>query len=288
MQYFEFANGIKIPMVGLGTYPLKGDVLSATIKNAVDCGYELFDTAVSYHNEQEIGLLIKEEVLDVNSVFITSKVDVNYLKGRKRYLYLNGKSIKKTYQLSCDNLNMQKLGAYLLHMPFDGCSKYYKDLMRLYDNGKVNVIGVSNFDIRELTDLYKKCGRWPMMNQTEISPFNTQKDLIKFCQDNGILVQAYSPFGRGNLVQDIMNEKVLLSIADAHGKSVGQIVLRFIVQQGVALVARSTNYDRLKDNINVFDFELTSEEMSSIFSLNRNAVFGLNQINKYNKKSVKI
>ena len=265
-------------MVGLGTYPLKGDVLSATIKNAVDCGYELFDT----------GSLIKEGVLDANRVFITSKVDVNYLKGRKRYLYLNGKSIKKAYQISCANLNTQKIGAYLLHMPFDGCSKYYKDLMHLYDDGKVNIVGVSNFDIRELNELYKKCGRWPMMNQTEISPYNTQKDLIQFCQDNGILVQAYSPFGRGNLVQDIMNEKILLSIADAHGKSVGQIVLRFIVQQGVAVVARSTNHNRLKENINVFDFELTSEEMSSVSSLNRNAVFGLNQINKYNKKLVKI
>ena len=288
MQYFEFENGIKIPMVGLGTYPLKGDVLSATIKDAVDCGYELFDTAVSYHNEQEIGLLIKEGVLVADRIFITSKVDVNYLKGRKRYLYLNGKSIKKSYQITCNNLNVQKIGAYLLHMPFDGCSKYYNDLIRLYDEGKVNVIGVSNFDIRELKELYKKCGHWPMMNQTEISPYNTQKELIQFCQDNGILVQAYSPFGRGNLVQEIMNEKILLSIADAHGKSVGQIVLRFIVQQGVAVVARSTNHNRLLENISLFDFELTSDEMLSIFSLNRNAVFGLNQINKYEKKQVKI
>lgn len=286
MRYHEFENGSKIPMMGLGTYPLKGDVLSTTVKNAVSFGYELFDTAVSYKNEQELGALVKDGVLDGGKVFITSKVDMDYLRGRKRYLYLNGKSVKKSYRISCDNLSMLKLGAYLLHMPFDGCSKHYKDLMRLYDEEKVHVIGVSNFDIRELKELYKKCGRWPMMNQTEISPYNTQKELIQFCYDNGILVQAYSPFGRGNLVQEILNDKTLLKIAKTHNRSVGQIVLRFIVQQGVAVVARSTNYERLKENVNVFDFELTSDEMSEISSLNRNIVFGLNQINKYNKKLV--
>lgn len=187
---------------------------------------------------------------------------------------------------SCKRLDLQKTGAYLLHSPFDGCSKYYRDLMRLYDDGKVSVVGVSNFDVRELKELHNKCGRWPMMNQTEISPYNTQADLIHFCQDNGIFVQAYSPFGRGNLVQEIMNDKVLLSIADNHGKTVGQIVLRFIVQQGVGVVARSTNYDRLKGNIDIFNFLLSDEEMKAIASLNKNVVFGVNQVNKYSKKEV--
>ena len=286
MQYFEFNNNVKIPMVGLGTFPLRGDVLSATVKDAVDIGYELFDTATGYQNEQEIGALVRDGFLSPDKAFITSKVHSSILLGRKRYLYLNKKTIKKAYLDSCKKLHLQKIGAYLLHMPFDGCSKHYSDLMHLYDEGMVDVIGVSNFDIRELKELNKKCGRWPMMNQTEISPYNTQTELIQFCQDNGILVQAYSPFGRGNLVQEIMNEKTLLSIADVHGKTVGQIVLRFIVQQGVAVVARSTNYDRLKRNIDIFDFTLSNDEMQAIYSLNRNMVFGVNQINKYNKKEV--
>jgi diketogulonate reductase-like aldo/keto reductase len=288
MQYFKFENGVKIPMVGLGTYPLKGDVLSATIKDAINLGDELFDTATGYYNEQEIGDLVKEGILLPDNVFITSKIHSSILIGRKRYLYLNRKSIKKAYLESCKRLHIQKLGAYLLHMPFDGCSKHYCDLMRLYDEGRVCVIGVSNFDIRELKELYKKCGRWPMMNQTEISPYNTQKELIKFCQDNGILVQAYSPFGRGNLVNELMNNKTLVTIAEAHGKSIGQIILRFITQQGVAVVARSTNHNRLKDNLNIFDFVLNEEEMLSIHTLNSNTVFGVNQINKYNKKEIAV
>lgn len=273
-------------MVGLGTFPLKGAVLSATIINAVNVGYELFDTAAGYNNEQEIGDLVNEGVLLPDRVFLTSKVHSSILIGRRRYFHLDRKSVRKAYLESCKRLHLQKLGAYLLHMPFDGCSKHYCDLMQLYDDEMVNVIGVSNFDIRELKELKKKCGRWPMMNQTELSPYNTQKELIQFCQDHGILVQAYSPFGRGNLVQEIMHEKNLLSIANGHGKTVGQIVLRFIVQQGVAVVARSSNNDRLKANIDIFDFILSEDEMLTISSLNRNVVFGVNQINKYNKKEV--
>lgn len=288
MLYHEFNNGMKIPMVGFGTFPLHGDQLVNAMKDAGCLGYTLFDTAIAYQNEKEIGALVKNKVIDKGNIFITSKVNLPTLKGRKKYLYLNRKSIRKAYDDSCLNLNVTKLGAYLLHYPFDGCSKYYKDLMKLFDEGKVGVIGVSNFDIRELKELYKKCGRWPMMNQTEISPYNSQKDLIQFCKDNGILVQAYSPFGRGNLVQEILSDKTLLTIAEFHGKTVGQIVLRFIVQQDVAVVVRSTNYNRLKDNISIFDFELSKEEMDQIYSLNRNVVFGVNQVGKYNKPLIKI
>lgn len=288
MQYHEFQNGVKIPMVGLGTYPLTGEVLITTIKDAVEIGYELFDTATAYNNESEIGKLVGDGVLNLDKVFVTSKIHNNILLGRKRYLHLDRKTVKRCYADSCRKLNMQKISAYLLHQPFNGCSKHYMDLMSLYDDGKVGVIGVSNFDIRELKELHNKCGQWPMMNQTEISPYNNQKDLISFCKDNGILVQAYSPFGRGNLVNELMNDITLVSIAEIHGKTVGQIVLRFIVQQGVAVVARSTNHDRLQQNNSIFDFELSEEEMAIISSLNRNVVFGVNQINKYKKNQISI
>lgn len=274
-----------MPMVGLGTYPLIGDVLNTTIKDAVEIGYELFDTATAYNNELEIGRLVGDGILNTDRIFVTSKIHNNVLVGRKRYLHLDRKSVKSCYANSCHKLRLRKLSAYLLHQPFDGCSKHYKDLMRLYDDGKVGVIGVSNFNIRELEELHGKCGCWPMMNQTEISPYNNQKDLIDFCKGKGILVQAYSPFGRGKLVNDLLNEPTLLCIAETHKKTVGQIVLRFIVQQGVAVVARSTNHDRLKDNINIFDFELNLSEMNQVFSLNKNLVFSANQINK---KAVRI
>lgn len=288
MQYHVFQNGVKIPMVGLGTFPLKGEMLSATVKDAIGLGYELLDTATGYNNELEIGALVEEGVIKTDKIFVTSKIHSSVLLGRKRYLHLDRKSVSRCYVESCRKLNVNMLSAYLLHMPFDGCSKHYKDLMKLYDDGKVGVIGVSNFDIRELQELHNKCGRWPMMNQTEISPYNNQRELIAFCQDKGVLVQAYSPFGRGNLVNEMMSDEVLVKIASAHGKSVGQIVLRFIVQQGVTVVARSTNHNRLQQNINVFDFELSEEEMFLISSLNRDVVFGVNQVNKYKKKDIMI
>lgn len=288
MEYFEFDNKVKIPMLGLGTFPLTGDVLETTIKNAVGLGYELIDTAVGYKNEENIGTMVRAGSINPDKVFITSKINQSTLTGRRRYLYINRKTIKRAYKDSCKNLNIKKLNAYLIHMPFNGCSKHYIDMMRLFDEGMVDVIGVSNFDIRELKELHKKCGRWPMMNQTEISPFNTQTDLIQFCQENGILVQSYSPFGRGNLVQEILSNPTLISVADNHNKTVGQVVLRFIVQQGVAVVARSTNNDRLKSNIDIFDFTLSENEMALISQLNRNVVFGANQVHKYDKDPIVI
>lgn len=286
MEYFEFTNNVKIPKIGLGTFPLSGEILATTIKNAIGFGYELIDTAIGYKNEGEIGSLVHSGIINPDKIFITSKINQSTLTGRRRYLYLNRKTIKCAYRDSCNSLNIKKLNAYLIHMPFNGCSKHYIDMMRLFDEGKVDVIGVSNFDIRELKELYKKCGRWPMINQTEISPFNTQTDLIRFCQEKGILVQAYSPFGRGNLVQEILSNPTLISIAKNHNKTVGQVVLRFIVQQGVAVVARSTNNDRLKSNIDIFSFTLSEDEMTLIAKLNRNVVFGANQVHKYDKEPI--
>ena len=135
----------------------------------------------------------------------------------------------------------------------------------------------------ELKKLYASCGQYPMINQTEISPRNSFKDIIHFCQDNGIQVEAYSPFGRGNLVEELMNDKDLLEIGKNHNKTVGQVVLRWIVQQNIIVIPRSTNYDRLKQNLDIFDFELTNEEMNIIDNMNQNRVFGVNQINKYKR-----
>lgn len=288
MEYFEFSNGVKMPMVGLGTYPLLGEELANTIEIATNTGYELFDTAISYHNEKEIGALLRKRKESTEKIFITSKVSRVILTGSLNFLFLNRKTVSSAYKSSCDNLGMPKLGAYLLHYPFVGCSKHYQDLIKLFEEDKVNAIGVSNFNIEELKELYRKCGRWPMINQTEISPYNTQKELIDFCNDHGILVQAYSPFGRGNLVREIMHDNVLTRIAKNHDCMVGQIVLRFLVQQGVAVVSRSTNKERLKQNIDIFEIQLDKKEMSDIFSLNKNAVFGKNQINKNGKSKIKI
>ncbi len=280
MEYYTFENGVKLPLIGMGTYPLTGDVLKMSMLSAYKIGYRLFDTATAYNNEADIGSIIKNSDFDVRTLFITSKVSKVVLGGRRRFFYLNKKSVNKAYHESCMRLGVDKVNAYLIHSPFEDCARHYESLMNLYDDGLVDVIGVSNFNIEELLQLKKKCGRFPMMNQTEISPYNNERDLIIFCQDHGIHVQAYSPFGRGLLVQELLNDKILIEIAERYNKSVAAIVLRFIVQQGCSTIPRSSNEDRLKENYNIFDISLSKEDMSSIFRLNKNIVFSSNQINK--------
>lgn len=283
MKYVTLNNGVKMPMVGLGTYPLSGDTLVNTVKDAINVGYNLFDTAGAYNNEKDLGRALNKYKKTSDNIFITSKVNWIQLRGRARYLFLNRETIKSAYKHSCKRLGVESLDLFLLHQPFDGYCEAYKEMINLYEQGKVKAIGVCNFDNDELKKLYASCGQYPMVNQTEISPRNSFKDIIHFCQDNGIQVEAYSPFGRGNLVTDLMNNKELLLIGQNHNKTIGQVVLRWIVQQNIVVIPRSTNYDRLKQNLDIFDFELTNEEMNIIDNMNQNRVFGVNQINKYKR-----
>ena len=283
MEYAKLSNGLKMPYVGLGTFPLNGEKLTDTIRLACGLGYQLFDTAGAYENESVLGDALHRYSHDREELFISSKVNWLQLKGRRRYLYLNRETVKSAYRHSCERLGVDQLDLFLLHQPFEGYCEAYLELMHLYDAQKVRAIGVCNCDIDELKKLHTRCGVWPMVNQTEISPVNTFKDIIFFCQDNDIQVEAYSPFGRGNIVSELVNNPILKEIALTHNRTVGQIVLRWIVQQGIVVIPRSTNEQRLKDNMDVFDFNLDDSEMSSIDSMNENRVYGVNQINKYDK-----
>lgn len=283
MEYVTLNNGVKMPKVGLGTYPLCGETLVNTVKDAINVGYNLFDTAGAYNNEKDLGRALNKYKKTSDNIFITSKVNWIQLRGRARYLFLNRETIKSAYKHSCERLGVESLDLFLLHQPFDGYCEAYKEMINLYEQGKVKAIGVCNFDNDELKKLYASCGQYPMVNQTEISPRNSFKDIIHFCQEREIQVEAYSPFGRGNLVTDLMNNKELLLIGQNHNKTIGQVVLRWIVQQNIVVIPRSTNYDRLKQNLDVFDFELTHEEMNIIDNMNQNRVFGVNQVNKYKR-----
>lgn len=281
MKYVTLRNGCKLPYVGMGTYPLRGEELISNIKMAIEAGYELFDTAGAYHNEKDLGDALNACSSDISKIVLTSKVNWLQLRGRKRYLYLNRETVRSAYRHSCKKLGVDKLDLFLLHQPFDGFCEAYKEMIRLYEEGRVKAIGVCNFDNDELKKLYDSCGQFPMVNQTEISPVNSFKDIIHFCQDNEIQVEAYSPFGRGNLVKELMTNPILIEIANNHSKAVGQVVLRWIVQQGIIVIPRSTNFERMKQNLDIFDFELEDNEMFLIDGMNQNRVFGINQINKY-------
>lgn len=280
MEYVTLRNGVKLPMIGFGTYPLKSDELRNTLQKAYNNGYSLFDSAFLYQNEQDIGSCIADGLLDRDKVVLTSKMQGWQYTGHRRYLYLDKASVKKLYHKACQKFHTDHLDIFLLHSPFNGCAKAYKELIQLNKQNKVKVIGVSNFNEKELDALYHECGEYPIINQIELHPYNTMKSIVAYCREHDIQVEAYSPFGRGNLVGEILNNSRLKEIAAAHGKTVGQVVLRWIVQQGIVTIPRSTNEERMKQNLDVFDFALTEGEMLYIDSLNQNKGFGAHFQNK--------
>lgn len=290
VNYVTLANGFKLPQVGLGTYPLKGEQLMAALDNATKSNYQLIDTAIGYGNHSDIGVAIRKGVIS-SSDLVSTKIDAYTLKsmalpgtlkrlaGRGEFSFLiNDRVIRKAIKRCYDELN--KVDIMLLHAPFKGCLKVYDAIAKEYADKRIKAFGVSNFDINELKLLYKERGAYPMINQTEISPYNSQKELIEFCKENGIIVEAYSPFGRGKLVSEFMQHPVLTEIASRYNKTVGQIILRWIVQQGLVVIARSSNKERLLDNISIFDFELSANDMGAIDNMNKNMVLGANQVNK--------
>lgn len=280
MEYVTLRNGVRLPMIGFGTFPLKGEELKATIHKAFNSGYSLFDSAFLYQNEQDIGDCIACGIIDREKVVLTSKMQGVQYTGHRKYLHLDGASVSKIYRKACNRFYTDYLDIFLLHSPFNGCSKAYKELMQLYKESKVKVIGVSNFNEKEIDTLYSECGDYPLINQIELHPYNTMKGVVKYCTEHEIQVEAYSPFGRGNLVSVILNNPKLQEIASAHNKTVGQVVLRWIVQQGIITIPRSTNEERMKQNLDVFDFTLTEDEMKYVDSLNQNKGFGAHFQNK--------
>lgn len=290
VKYITLSNGFKLPQVGLGTYPLKGEQLMAALENATKSNYQLIDTAIGYGNHSDIGVAIRKGIISSSDI-VSTKIDAYTLKsmalpgqlkrfaGRGAFSFLiNERIIAKGIDRCFDELH--KVDIMLLHAPFKGCLKVYDAIAKVYDEKKIKAFGVSNFDVNELKLLYKERGAYPMINQTEISPYNSQKELIEFCKENGIIVEAYSPFGRGKLLSEFMQHPVLTEIASRYNKTVGQIILHWIVQQGLAVIARSSNKERLLDNISIFDFELSANDMGAIDNMNKNMVLGANQVNK--------
>ena len=274
MEYVTLRNGFKLPMIGFGTFPLKGEQLENALRLTSEAGYRLYDSAHLYKNEQDIGQCLKKGIINRENVILTSKVQGLQFSGRRRWLYLDKITVSKAYRMSCRKFGLDSLDIYLLHSPSKGYIKAYKELMQLYDEHKVKVIGVSNFDVQQLESLYQGCGEYPMINQIELHPYNTMQDIVAFCKEHNIQVEAYSPFGRGNIVSEIMENPQLNEIAKTHNKTVGQVVLRWIVQQGIVTIPRSTNVERIKQNLDVFNFSLSDSEMQYIFSLNQDKGFG--------------
>ena len=277
MRNLILNNGVEMPQVGLGTFLIPKDELSKTIGEAYRLGYRQFDTAWRYHNEREISEAFKEYGIKREDVFITTKVNADalyrfgYYYGKHRICNIrNFKSIRDAILESFDNLQTDYVDLFLVHWPWPMYRKMYKELEKLYEEGRIRAIGVSSFTIGHLKAL-KECSEIvPAVNQFEISPLNTHKQLIRYCQENGIQVEAMSTFSHFRSIEprpEILENPVIRPIAERHNKSIAQVILRWLIQQDIAIIPKTWNFDHLKENINIFDFSLSDEEMAVIDSL---------------------
>lgn len=279
-------NGVEMPQLGLGTFLIPEAELSRTINEAFKLGYRQFDTAWKYKNEKAIYNALKENGIKREDVFLTTKANAaslyrgQYKYGRKNILNIpNGRTIKDVIQESFDNLGTNYIDLFLIHYPYPNADRMWRELERLYFDGRIRAIGVSNFLKPHLEALSQISDIVPAVNQFEISPLNTQKELIKYCQDKGIAVQAMSTFSHFRSVkprEEIIKNKSLMAIASKYNKSVVQIVLRWMLQQHIILIPKTWYLPHLKENIDIFDFELTKEEMSVVDTLDRGEFLNYN------------
>ncbi|MCA1056556.1 aldo/keto reductase [Rossellomorea aquimaris] len=256
-------NGIEIPYVGLGVFQMKDPRETVeSVKTAIDNGYLSIDTAAVYENEESVGEGVRQSGAKRDDLFITSKV-WNSDQGYDTTL--------KAFETSLKKLEMDYLDLYLIHWPVEGKYKdTWKALERLYSEGLVKSIGVSNFHQHHLEDLMNTSNEKPVINQIECHPVLNQGDLKSFCQSENIAVEAWSPIAQGR----VLDEPVLKQIAEAHGKSSAQVILRWHLQNDVVIIPKSVHANRIKENADLFNFELSSDEMNQINDLNKNERFG--------------
>lgn len=256
------SNGVKMPWLGLGVWKVKDDgEAERTVAAAIEAGYRSIDTAAAYNNEEGVGTGIRSSGISRDEIFVTTKI-WNAHQGYDSAL--------TAFEDSRRKLGIDVVDLLLIHWPVKGkYTETWRALEKLYRDGYVRAIGVSNFQIHHLKDLFESGEIVPMVNQVEYHPLLSQQELHTFAKSNNIQLEAWSPLMQGNL-----DHRVLAQIGEKYGKSPAQVVLRWDLQNGVVTIPKSTNPARLKENADIFDFTLTQEEIAQINSLNRNHRLG--------------
>ena len=256
MEMMKLYNGVESPANGFGVYQVSKEDCKESVLTALKTGYRHIDTAQSYFNEEEVGAALKESDVPRNEIFLTTKVWIdNYGEGKAYDSVIE--SLKK---LQTDYLDL-----ILLHQPVGDYYGAYRDLEKLYEEGKVRAIGVSNFYPDRLVDLCLSTKIKPMVNQIEVNVFNQQIEAKKWADKYGVVLEAWAPFaeGRNNMFQN----EVLLSIGEKHNKSAAQVILRWLYQRGIVSLAKSVHEERIKENFDIYSFELDDEDMKKIETL---------------------
>lgn len=257
MQNVKLNNGVEIPILGFGVFQITDlNECERSVVDAIQIGYNHIDTAASYLNEEAVGRGIKQSGVAREKLFITTKL----------FIQRNGyEGAQKSFENSLKRLQLDYIDLYLIHQPYGDVYGEWRAMEELYQKGKVRAIGVSNFQPDRIMDLMIHNEIAPMVNQIEVNPFQQQIDAQKFLQDNSVQVEAWAPFAEGR--NNIFQNELLLSIAAKHQKSVAQVILRWLLQRGIVAIAKTTRKERMIENISVFDFELSTEDMAAITTL---------------------
>lgn len=259
MEYRELNNGIKMPCVGFGVFQIQDkDECVRVVKDAIEVGYRLIDTAQSYGNEEAVGEAIAKSSVPRADLFITTKVWITNAGYEKA---------KASIEESLQKMQLDYLDLVLIHQPLNDYYGTYKALIELYKEGKIKAIGVSNFYPDRLVDLTLFNEIPPAINQIEVNPFHQQIDAQKVNQKYHVQVEAWAPFAEGK--NNIFTNQVLKDIGDKYGKTVGQVILRWLVQRGIIPLAKTVRKERMIENISIFDFELSREDMIKIESMDK-------------------
>lgn len=256
METMKLYNGVEVPANGFGVYQVSKEDCKESVLTALKTGYRHIDTAQSYFNENEVGEALKESDVSRKEIFLTTKVWIDN--------YGEGKTYDSVVE-SLKKLQTDYLDLILLHQPVGDYYAAYRDLEKLYEEGKVRAIGVSNFYPDRLVDLCMFAKIKPMVNQIEVNVFNQQVEAKKWADKYGVVLEAWAPFAEGR--NNMFHNEVLQAIGEKHNKSVAQVILRWLYQRGIVSLAKSVHEERIKENFDIYLFELDNDDMKKIETL---------------------
>ena len=258
MNHITLNNGVKMPQLGYGVYQVSREDCECCVLDALKVGYRSIDTAQSYFNEEEVGNAIAKSGIPREEIFLTTKVWIEH------YGY---DECKKSVLESMRKLKVDYLDLCLLHQPFGDVYGAYRALEDLYDEGKIRAIGISNFYTDRMIDIASFARIKPMVNQIEMHPHNQQTETIEWHKKYDVRPEAWAPFGEGR--GDMFHLPELKAIGEKYGKTVAQVILRWHLQRGIIVIPKSVHVERMEENFNVFDFELSEEDMNTISVLDK-------------------
>jgi len=256
MQTVTLNNGVKMPILGFGTYQMTGEECERAVSDAIETGYRLFDTASAYRNEEAVGNAVKRSAVPREQFFITTKLwvsDAGYDKA------------KVAFERSMERLGLEYLDLYLIHQPFGDVYGAWRALEELHNEGRIKAIGVSNFHPDRLMDFLIHQQVKPAVNQIETHVFHQQEEALAFHREQGVQMQAWAPFAEGR--NDMFSDEVLKAIGDRYGKTVAQVVLRWHTQRGIVAIPKSSRKTHIVENFQSLDFQLSPEDLAEIAKL---------------------